>query len=424
MPSEPRSYLQYLSRWYVVLFGSLGLALVLLSLLFQQRDGAAQLMVQLAVVWAPLLLLWLLPGLVRRWRKAVLLLGSGLLCLLALWVAGPWIMERVALPQYDMSIDHRPRPTFGKFNEDGVQPDMPASAYRTGDFNIIFLGDSFTQGPTVPAHSTIPALAEVIIGRHAPAPMRVANFGWTPSGPVLQLRQLRQIGARYKPDLVVQLLDMSDFSDDIEHAALLQKHQGYVVAPTIFDYFGAGLGVVLGVDDPLGWLWRSSVFGGRAAAVMQERNQIPERQRFFHVSRPLSQSEPHLEVTWTALRRTHAEAARLGAAYALFILPRYQQFNRAEAPRDWEKKQWPRSDQHLLEPFKYFAKKTKGAPFPIHSLLGDFKNGGQHPLVWPDDPHYNLRGNGVAAKAIVRHLRADGLLPGNTEGTETINGGR
>ena len=399
--------LQLLGRWYVALAGSLVLAVALLEALFEERDGPAQLAAQLVVVWGPLLLVWTLPALARRWRQVALLLASSALCAVAVWLTGPLVMKQVALPQYNHDIDHRPRPSPGLFNEDGIQPDLPVSSVRAEDFNIIFLGDSFTMGATVRPFQTIPAQVEILLSKTRP--VRSLNFGWTSSSPILQLRQLRQIGARYKPDLVVQLFDMSDFADDMDYAAKLSMRQGYVVAPTIFDYLSAGLSVALKVDDPWRWLWRSSVLGRAAAARRRERDVFTEHRRFFHASQPLHLSKPHLAATWTALQRTHAEARRLGAGYALFILPRYQQFNRAEAPLDWEKNQWPPSDRYVLEPMRFFAEKARHAPFPIHSLLPDFKRG-KFPLIGPDDPHYNKRGFKLAAEAIVRHLRADRLL--------------
>jgi hypothetical protein len=325
-------------------------------------------------------------------------------------------MQRVALPLYNHDIDHRPRSVPGRTNVDGITPERPPVEYLAEEFNIIFLGDSFTMGTQrgLPGgarfEDTIPGRVDLLL-RGA----NVVNFGWTPSSPVLQLRQLRQLGARYKPDLVVQLFDMSDFADDIDYANKLSRRQGYVVAPSIFDYFRAGLAVALGVDDPLRWLWRSSVFGRRATARQEERLEIPETRRFFHVSQPLERSLPHMALSWSTVLRTQKEAARLGARYALFVLPRYQQFDPSESPNDWERKQWPTDTRYLLEPFRFFARKAGGAPIPVHSLLPDFKAAaGKAPLCWKNDPHYNLRGNGVAARAIVRYLKADGLAKGLT----------
>ena len=405
---DPR---RLLGRWYVALPVSLVLAALLVGLLFEERHGALQLAAQLVVVWAPLALLWLAPRLVRRWRQALLLIGSAALCLGLLWAVGPYIMQRVALPGYNHDIDHRPRRVPGRTNADGVTPDRPPLEYLAEEFNVVVLGDSFTMGTQygLPGGARFEDTIPGQVGLLLEVP-RVANFGWTPSSPVLQLRQLRQLGARYKPDLVVQLFDMSDFADDIEYADRLAMHQGYVVAPSIFDYVRAGLAVALGVDDPMRWLWRTSVFGREAVARQGERLQISKANRFFHVSQPLERSLPHMELSWATLLRTQEEAARLGARYALFVLPRHGQFKPGEARDDWERSQWPTDSRYVLEPFRFFAGKAKGAPFPVHSLLPDFKAAATAPLCWKDDPHYNLRGNRVAARAIVRHLQADGLV--------------
>ena len=341
MPDLTKRLRPHLKRWYVTLPASLLLAAVLMELLFEERQGPHHLAVQLLIIWTPLALIWLSPRLVRCWRQVLVLLGAAALCLAVLWAVGPWIMLRVALPTYNEHVDHRPKPLPGKVNADGVMPDTPASHYRPGELNIIFLGDSYTLGTEngrpggMAPHNTIPGQVEKLLGGRARG-VRVANFGWTPSSPVLQLRQLHHIGAKYSPDLVVQLFDMSDFADDIDYADRLALHQG-VQAPSIVDYFRAGAAVALGVDDPLRWLWRCSIFGDRAARLERERVEIPETRRFFHVFQPLSRSLPHMELSWTTLLRTHRMAARLGARYVVFVLPRYQQFNPSEAPRDWER---------------------------------------------------------------------------------------
>jgi hypothetical protein len=65
----------------------------------------------------------------------------------------------------------------------------------------------------------------------------------------------------------------------------------------------------------------------------------------------------------------------------------------------------------LLVPFAYFARQARTAGFPVHSLREEFLADPAFPKCRSDDPHWNAEGNRVAADAIERHLRADGLVP-------------
>ena len=75
----------------------------------------------------------------------------------------------------------------------------------------------------------------------------------------------------------------------------------------------------------------------------------------------------------------------LGARYVLFVMPRYQQYNRAEAPGDPEKREFPESDQYVLEPFRWFEKQARTVSFPIHSLLDAFRRSGVFPTSPPNE---------------------------------------
>ena len=72
----------------------------------------------------------------------------------------------------------------------------------------------------------------------------------------------------------------------------------------------------------------------------------------------------------------------------------------------------PKSDEFIFEPFRYFEKQAQKAPFPIRSLLPDFRDSGVFPTVFEDNLHYNEAGHEIAAKAIARHLVEDGLIEG------------
>ena len=364
--------------------------------------------VQFLVVWLPALALAGAPRLARRARELALLAASAALCAGALWAAGPFLMRRVIVPRYTLGVDHRPRPGTGGTNEDGIYARFTARDVRAEDFNVVCVGDSFTANPHLPEAQRWPTLLEALLQERAPGVrVRVANFGWVSSSPVLQARQLRDLGAKYAPRLVVQAFDMTDFHDDlVARERLARLGAGGGGEATIFRAFGVGASLALGVEDYGEWLgerlrWRPA---GAAPAVPSAR--------FFFLFQPPEASAPYFRTSWEAILETERLAREMGARYVLFVLPRYQQYDPRESPRDPERRVFPPDAEGRLVPFEYFAGQARTVGFPVHSLREDFLADAAFPKCRVDDPHWNAEGNRVAAHAAFRYLVADGLAPG------------
>jgi hypothetical protein len=361
---------------------------------------------QFVAVWLPLLALVAVARLARRWRDLLALAVSAAACLAALWLADPVLMRRLIVPRYTLGIDHRPRPHTGGTNEDGVYSRLAPADFRGEDFNVVCLGDSFTANPHLPDEVRWPTTLERLLQPRLPGQrVRVANFGWVSSSPVLQARQLHEIGAKYKPDLVLQAFDMTDFHDDLvarERLARVGAGGGEV---SIFRAFRVGASLALGVEDYGEWL-RERYRWARSAAAPA----VPAS-RYFFLFEPPETSEPYFAPSWQAILESARLAREMGARYALFILPRYQQYDPRESPRDPERRVFPADAPGLLVPFAYFARQARAAGFPVHSLREDFVADPAFPKCRTDDPHWNAEGNRVAAQAIERDLAADGLVP-------------
>ena len=382
------------------------IAIVLGALLFDHREYARRILAVI-VTWAPLLLVVYAASLARKWREVLLAAVSTAIACGALSLAGPSLLK-MKLRDYNLDIDHRHKPFDEnlKTNEDGVACPLSPRDFNAGDYNIIFLGDSFTLGKSV-AHPFPQLVGEELARRYPDARVRSVNFGWTSSSPVLQVRQLLDIGAKYKPKLVVQAFDMTDFHDDIKYTRWFRKRGVDKTADiTIFEVAWTVFNRALGVSDVRRWLRAELRF---AAPPVEDELREPDH-RFFALEQPYEQIEPLLDVSWQAILKTRAAAKSLGADYVLFILPRYQQFNRNESPHDWEKKDFPSSDRYVLEPFRYFADKAKTVDFPIHGLRDAFKNSGVFPVCLDGDPHWIQAGHDVATRAIVDAIVKDGFL--------------
>ncbi len=385
---------------------------VLASLAVQDaRQDLARHLAQLATFWVPLALVAGLPWLLRRWKQLLLLLAGLGVALLAVHAAGPTLVDRFAMPLYELDGDHRPKPQPGWRNTDGVSPDTPPADYRDEDYVVVFLGDSFTEGLYLDDwRDAFPFVVQERLQAARPdAGVRVVNFGWTGSSPVLQERQLRELGRRYRPDLVVQCFDMTDFHDDLRYVEMLEdKGLDARLELSVWRMLEIWASWALGVADLRVWLadrapWES---GSTDAASVAGR-----LGRFFPLELPLASAEPHMEVSWSAIQRTAAAAERLGADYALVVLPRYQQFDPTECPDDWERDGFARSGgRWLLQPFSWFEARATQADFPVWPLLEAFVADPRKPKVFPNDPHYNPTGHEIAGEAVVERLLAGGAV--------------
>jgi hypothetical protein len=381
---------------------ALAAAIAAVFLASDDRRSYLRSLVAVLLVSSPIVLVVFRAQVGRRWREIALLITTSALVVGLLWLAGPGLLPRI-VPSYNLDLDHRPKPFDEtlKTNEDGIVSPRGPGDFRPEDFNIVFLGDSFTQGIRAPY--AFPAVVETLLTARVPARrFRVANFGWTSSSPVLQVRQLLDIGAKYKPKLVVQCFDMTDFHDDLKYTHWFRERGIEPVQISIFHVGWAAFSRALGVADYAAWL-RSQWRWGE-----QDERDRP-RPRYFAVGQPLERTAPLLQTSWEGILATRAVAQDLGAEYVLVILPRYQQFNKRESPADWET-DWPAWDDYILEPFEYFRRQAATAPFPIHSLLEAFQTSGVFPVCFADDPHWNEAGHHIAARAITEFLVRDGIF--------------
>jgi hypothetical protein len=395
------------ARGIAVAFAGFVVAALLAGFTTDNPGRLARHVVQFLVVWLPLLGLMAIVRLARRWREMSMLAVSTAACVAALWLTGPVLMRRVIVPRYTLGVDHRPRPHTGGTNEDGVYSHLGASDFRDEDFNVICLGDSFTANPHLPEEVRWPTLLERLLQPRLPGrTVRVANFGWVSSSPVLQARQLREIGAKYKPALVVQAFDMTDFHDDlVARERLARMGAGGGGNVSIFRAFGVGASLALGVDDYGQWLAERFRWARPDGAPA-----VPGPRYFFLFESPEA-SEPYFRPSWEAILETERVAREMGARYAMFVLPRYQQYDPRESPRDPERRTFPDDAPGRLVPFAYFARQARSARFPVHSLREDFLADPAFPKCRSDDPHWNAEGNRVAAEAIAHHLLEDALVP-------------
>jgi lysophospholipase L1-like esterase len=103
--------------------------------------------------------------------------------------------------------------THRKTNSDGlVGPDFPL-AKAPGEFRIITIGDSFTEGIGAPFEESYPAFLQRLLASKQGERFVVLNAGVGGSDPVLGIELLQRKLLRYKPDLVILAMNHSDVAD-------------------------------------------------------------------------------------------------------------------------------------------------------------------------------------------------------------------
>ena len=329
-------------------------------------------------------------------RLAAVVLAIGVSAASALAIellAAPFLIVPLGLYNYYfvLDVDHRfppSNPALGT-NADGIRSAREAEAFPAAGENLVFLGDSFTFGLGVTSDEAFPAVTEALLRRRLDRDdIRVANFGWTSSSPLLSRRQLEDIGARYHPDLVVFALDMTDFHDDLKYGRMLERRGLYWWydkvpitlhllerhAPAIFER-----------------LYRSGTGG------------LP-RQRFFATERPLTETRDQLGPVVENLERLAGAARGMGADFAVLLLPRCFQYSAEESPGNREAAEYTVLGPHSLEPFRFFASLEGKLSFPVLSLLPAFRDTTVFPTCLADDPHWTAAGHRVAAEAIAAFL--------------------
>ncbi len=335
------------------------------------------------------------------WGKRAADLGLGLAVTALLWFGAesfvaPFLIHPLGLEKFYavLDVDHRlpPHDPLLPTNADGIRSRRESTAYPAGDFNILFLGDSFTYGFHVGIDDAFPAQAEVVLRQEFPAlRVNVANFGWVSSSPLLSLRLLRDIGARYHPRLVVMCFDMTDFFDDIHQRHMLEQKGIY-------------------------WYYDKCPVTLRAVALMKRRavqrleelsDGIEPPGRFFMSAAPLETTRRFCGDTRRNLDGLDSCATALGAGFMVFVLPRSYQYSAREAPENWEKWDYTVLGPYALEPFRYFDELRGQVGYPVFSLLPIFQRTTVFPTCFIDDPHWNRAGHWIAGRAIARLVGAE-----------------
>ena len=323
--------------------------------------------------------------------------GYGAYRLLAAEIFGYTLWNKLIQdPDHRWKAHERP-----DINSDGLRSYEEADAFHPEDFNIIFAGDSFTFGHLLSAEQSMPSRFQELVDASSARPrIHVVNFGWSSSSPYLSLRLLQDKGAKYKPDLVILLLDATDYKDDFFYRGVIEKRDAFkfIVEHPLLSYYPRHLS---GLTDS--WThWHEKWLG------------YPSYSNYFLFHQPLEKSRPFFDGTYEILLAMNEYVTReLGAKFVVFIPPRHWQYTDKESPKSWERHGYVALGPYVLNNFIYFEEKRSAAPFPLVPLLEDFKASPVFPTTFEKDSHWNPDGARLAAEIIYQHCQQIGCFKKN-----------
>lgn len=350
----------------------------------------------------------------KRNRQILALVISTTLSIAAMEWAGRAIIKHRVGRTFNTDVDHRLKPNAAEgVNSDNIRCCVEASDFSDDTFNIILLGDSFVFGLYLNENETVPAHLERLYGeRRTGQRVRVLNFGWPSSSPGPCYRLLVDIGAKYKPDLVIDCLDLTDFFNDFESQS---KRRYWNFSPTVHLFRSIGLETTL-VNLRNAWRPRTWFGGGQLEGLP-----VPNNWQFV-ANQPLAHSLPYMRAAEENLRKINDHCRDvLKVPFVTIMIPRNFQYSDRECPDDPNRVYYTPLGPYVREPEKWFTALKTRVDFPCESLLTWFEESPVFPKCFPKDPHWVSAGCQVAAEGIARFLDARGLGPGATPTSAPAN---
>ena len=214
------------------------------------------------------------------------------------------------------------------------------------------------------------------------------------SSPLLDYRRLQAIGDRYRPQLVILGVDMTDFSEDIRYQHMLDRRGLY----DLYDRIPIALAFFQRLAPKTYQRLLAWSVGGMPV------------ERFFITEAPLAETRRWFEPLVFNVGRIEDWCGRRGADFVLAILPRAYEYSARESPRNWEEHEcgeheYTRLGPYSCKPFRYFDELRPRVAYPVVSLLPDFERSEAFPLYLDDDPHWNAAGHRLAAETILKAVR-------------------
>jgi len=348
---------------------------------------------------------------ISKERKIIYIAMACVLFSFVLGITAFLVQQTVAANDWvnlSRDVDHRmKKPKFMDINSDGIRSPREASEIKPGDFNIIFLGDSFIHGFILQYKLAPPKQLEEIAREYFKTDkINVWNFGWTTSSPFLEQRLLKDIGKKYHPNLVILSVDMTDYRDDYFYSHMVSGEGFYKYVKRYPRSMYIFKQLLTYVDRYTGTEWHKHFFG------------YSGQYGYFVAMEPMEENRILFETTYDTLNQINAYCRDvLKVPFVVFIPPRHWQYTDKESPHSWEKGSFETMGPYALENYRYFNEKRPTTPYPLISLLDDFKNSNVFPTTFDKDSHWNQYGAQLDAHAVFNHVLSLGYFSAMNQST-------
>jgi hypothetical protein len=315
-----------------------------------------------------------------------------------------------------------------------------------GVYRILMLGDSFTEGWTLPFEGVVAKQVERSLAARCRNLYEVINGGNASYSPILQYLHLRRIGPHLRPDLILLNFDMTDVHDDYLRSRLARfDASGLPLAvpadrrrETALRLPPLGPSAVLRSLEPLNRALAPSLLyqGFRKSGVGQRLlgpiRLSPERLEELGLVGDIQYDV--LAITrdghWPKVDRAWADTQRYilairdlaradGAAFVLVAYPYAHQISATASAEGRRKFGIGAGLYSTDEPFRILEDLGRRGGFPVLNLRSFIKDAmeaqvraGGEPLYWPHDVHFTVHGARAFAEGIEEGLRREGFLRG------------
>jgi peptidoglycan/LPS O-acetylase OafA/YrhL len=289
-----------------------------------------------------------------------------------------------------------------------ASPDIPVARPTPNTLRVLTTGDAFTMPEGLNYEQSFPALLDSALAQClAPRPVQVINAGVTGYGPREEEPQFDELGATFRPDIVVHEFFVNDWSDIMIGAE--ERRQG--------------IGLTKGRLTRGALLDRSDLVAN--ARLLYERvvsavsGRISDTQRYKLLLDYYRTGPNPLYDTLNVDRMTRfiahfRDAARAdGGTLVIFFTPGgvtvlpHDQI--AYLPRSGI----PLTDSvhyDLRRPFSTLERITDSLGVPLVDLTGPLRAYRPQPVYFPNQWHWTAAGHRAAAQAIMGTLSHQGLI--------------
>jgi lysophospholipase L1-like esterase len=298
--------------------------------------------------------------------------------------------------------------TWTVINRDGFRDRLYSAEPASGATRVAILGDSYTMGDGVPLEASYPKQLETLLADRG---YEVMNCGVSATNTVQQVEVLRRVLEKYQPRLVIVGYNVNDYQ---------------IYRQTRFDKLTeAGIRFSIDregrvtLDEPLESAFR------RAKRFVYEHSAL---YRFISLAGQESQATgdarepiepPALVRQWVAqggrersfkaLEAMRRLCEARGSRFLVAVLPDFLDVS----PRLKRIDQYPFTEEH-----KIICAGLRARGIGCVDLLPAFAGLDVRRVeLNRHDRHFNSEGNGVIARALLRHLEEDGLVAPPTRST-------